>query len=57
MENIFVCMLVFPPMSTVSVRFLLFIDQIQKISRFCEIPEKGVLCDLLWSDPTDEDKK
>lgn len=28
------------------------IDDIDKIKRFCNIPESGLLCDLLWSDPT-----
>lgn len=28
------------------------IEDISKISRVCEIPEKGLFCDLLWSDPS-----
>jgi diadenosine tetraphosphatase ApaH/serine/threonine PP2A family protein phosphatase len=30
------------------------IDEIQKLHRFKEPPEKGALCDLLWSDPVEE---
>ena len=29
------------------------IDQIQRLTRFAEIPEDGPVCDLLWSDPGD----
>lgn len=28
------------------------IKDISEISRFCEVPEKGLFCDLLWSDPS-----
>ena len=27
------------------------LDKIKKIVRPTEIPDKGLLCDLLWSDP------
>lgn len=30
---------------------LLFLDQIRKIQRPQEIPDKGLVCDMLWSDP------
>ena len=29
------------------------IEEIQRLDRFYEIPEKGGMCDLLWSDPSD----
>ena len=30
------------------------LDQINKIDRFVEPPLKGLMCDLLWSDPFDD---
>lgn len=30
------------------------LDQINKIDRFIEPPMKGLMCDLLWSDPFDD---
>ena len=30
------------------------LDQITNIFRPCDIPEEGLLCDLLWSDPTEK---
>jgi serine/threonine-protein phosphatase PP1 catalytic subunit len=28
------------------------LDEINQINRFCTIPDSGILCDLMWSDPT-----
>ena len=28
------------------------LDDIRKIKRFREVPENGIMCELLWSDPT-----
>lgn len=30
------------------------VEDINKINRFVEPPLKGLLCDLLWSDPCDD---
>ena len=30
------------------------LDELKKIDRFKDIPRKGPMCDLLWSDPSDE---
>jgi diadenosine tetraphosphatase ApaH/serine/threonine PP2A family protein phosphatase len=27
------------------------LDQISNISRPCDVPDTGLLCDILWSDP------
>jgi len=33
---------------------LISLDQIRKIVRPTDVPEKGLLCDLLWSDPDEK---
>jgi len=33
------------------------IHQIAKIKKPCEIPDEGIVCDLLWSDPSEENTK
>ena len=33
---------------------LVKISEINSINRFCEPPEDGIMCDLLWSDPADD---
>eukprot|EP00055_Hartaetosiga_balthica_P012655 m.62186 g.62186 ORF g.62186 m.62186 type:complete len:307 (+) comp8020_c0_seq1:85-1005(+) len=33
---------------------ILTLDQIHAIDRKVEVPQQGVMCDLLWSDPADE---
>jgi serine/threonine-protein phosphatase PP1 catalytic subunit len=33
------------------------LDQIMKIVRPTEVPSQGLLCDILWSDPCDEEKE
>lgn len=32
---------------------LSYVDQIQALDRFKEMPFEGILCDLAWSDPCD----
>lgn len=32
------------------------VDDIKKINRFSEPPREGIFCDLIWSDPVDNDK-
>jgi len=36
-------------------RELTKLDQINSINRFIEVPLEGIFCDLVWSDPCDDD--
>ena len=31
------------------------LQSVDAIDRFMEVPEEGMLCDLLWADPADDD--
>ena len=31
------------------------IDVVNKVNRFAEIPYEGLICDLLWSDPIEDE--
>ena len=31
------------------------VEDVNSIDRFMEVPEKNVMCDLLWSDPVSSD--
>ena len=31
------------------------LEEINKVNRFQEVPLEGLLCDILWSDPIDDD--
>jgi len=35
---------------------LSFINHNKRMERPLDVPDKGLLCDLLWSDPADDDK-
>jgi len=32
------------------------LDDLKNIDRFQEIPKSGLMCDLIWSDPVEDDK-
>ena len=46
-----------PDLTSIGMMIFNIKDELQKIRRNVEVPEKGLLCDLLWSDPTDDDDK
>lgn len=31
------------------------IEEVNKINRFAEIPLEGLICDIVWSDPIDDE--
>jgi serine/threonine-protein phosphatase 2B catalytic subunit len=31
------------------------IDSVNEISRFAEVPLEGMLCDIVWADPLEDD--
>ena len=31
------------------------INEVNKINRFVEIPEEGVICDIVWADPAEDE--
>lgn len=31
------------------------IQEINTVNRFCEIPIEGIICDIVWSDPIEDD--
>lgn len=41
-----------PSLTSLSIK-LIILEQLQALNRFMEIPDKGLLCDLLWSDPVE----
>ena len=43
-----------PELKTV-LSFIYQIDDINKIQRFQETPKEGVFCDIVWSDPIDNE--
>jgi len=37
--------------ATISYLMMMQLDDIRGVDRFCEPPQSGIMCDLLWSDP------